>query len=342
MYLKSKISLKHFNYLEKELLNRFNSYSMKLGGKKIKRLEDIHNLKNIYLNLENYKKIFFELFTERKTKEAYVKFAKLLIKKNFNGNGYFQKTPTIRIHLKGLGLTGYHCDYWYGHGENAITIWKPLTNTKNTCSLYVQNNKIDNKKLLTSFRKKKIDVAQINQILKHLCKKTDVKRNEYLQFNSKVIHGTQKNKENVSRISFDFRIIGINQNFGSKPKENFNQVLENKITKIKSHNKIFKCSTYTNGVSKIAVRNQIIFINSMCMNNNFQVILNDSEIYQLDYLPVLRGMIKNKNLDLIVVYSLKIFKNKNIKNQILKLLKKMNKKIYFCYENLYSDELNNI
>lgn len=97
----------------------------------------------------------------------------------------FQKRPTLRIQLhETISVGGYHRDRDYGHPKESINFWLPFCDTKKTNSLWLES-----KKDLKDFKPKK------------------VKYGEILTFDSSLKHGVELNKENITRISMDFRVM---------------------------------------------------------------------------------------------------------------------------------------
>ena len=97
----------------------------------------------------------------------------------------FQRKPTFRIHLPGnLSVGDYHRDSDYGHPLEEINIWVPVTQAKNTATIWIESE----------------------------CGKNDfhpveLNNGEFLIFDSALRHGNEINSEGYTRVSMDFRVI---------------------------------------------------------------------------------------------------------------------------------------
>lgn len=117
--------------------------------------------------------------------KLYREFVKHVTKKVFKDEIIFQKKPSFRIHYPNLTSYGkFHRDSDYNHPKEEINIWVPITETKNTASMYIE----------TEVGKK--DFQPVN-----------LKFGQYLIFNSELMHGNKVNKEQYTRFSMDFRVI---------------------------------------------------------------------------------------------------------------------------------------
>jgi len=97
----------------------------------------------------------------------------------------FQKKPTFRIHLPGnLSVGNYHRDRDYGHPPEEINIWLPVTQTKNTATIWLE--------------------SEYGQSDFH---PVEMDNGEFLIFDSALKHGNEINKEGYTRVSMDFRVI---------------------------------------------------------------------------------------------------------------------------------------
>lgn len=97
----------------------------------------------------------------------------------------FQKKPTFRIHLPGnLSVGNYHRDRDYSHPIEEINVWVPVTNARRTATIWIESEYEKN-----DFQPKELNVG------------------EFLVFDSALKHGNEINREEYTRVSFDFRVI---------------------------------------------------------------------------------------------------------------------------------------
>ena len=115
----------------------------------------------------------------------YKEFIKYLRDDYFEFDIIYQSKPSLRIHYPEYTSYGiFHTDSEYNHPNSEINIWMPITETKNTASMWIEQ----------SIGKK--DYKPVNMNF-----------GEMLIFNSKLMHGNKVNEENYTRISMDFRVI---------------------------------------------------------------------------------------------------------------------------------------
>jgi hypothetical protein len=120
---------------------------------------------------------------------TYKDFVHFLSSKIFKEELVFQRKPTLRIHFpKNKAVGDFHKDREYNHPIEEINIWVPITSAFNTNSLWIES----------AFDKK--DYSPIN-----------LNFGQGLIFDSGLNHGSMVNDENVTRLSFDFRVIPLSK-----------------------------------------------------------------------------------------------------------------------------------
>ena len=99
---------------------------------------------------------------------------------------YWQKIPTLRIHLRdNLAVGEFHTDKSYNHPDGETNFWVPLTRAFKTATIQLEMKNGD-----TTY------VA--------------LRPGLFLQFDAnEVPHGNKINRELISRVSFDFRILPV-------------------------------------------------------------------------------------------------------------------------------------
>jgi len=148
----------------------------------------------------------FDFFESKPFLESYFKLA-LDVADNLgmkNNDLVLQIQPTPRVFRPGDHGTSFHCDYWYGHGTSAYTIWTPLTEVEvgNTFHLI---DKVKNEPYFQSLTQTNGRVEIEDELMANSVAALPPK-GQSVVFNSKIIHGSPKNTSNKERISFDFRI----------------------------------------------------------------------------------------------------------------------------------------
>jgi len=205
------------------------------------QIKDLHNLINEndqrvdqYL-LNNVSKSFYS--TNLEFREKYLCLIKFLAQDLFNFDFLFQETPNIRFHFPvplidkyrnkdGLYL-GHHCDSMLGHPLEEINCWLPLSECWGSATLQLMDlfNSIsvldDFAKFFDYdheiFHRQGRDLfyealANTPRLSDKTISKTlpiNMSYGELLIFDSRCIHSPAENKESITRVSIDFRIIPV-------------------------------------------------------------------------------------------------------------------------------------
>ncbi|MGE0272087.1 MAG: phytanoyl-CoA dioxygenase family protein [Alphaproteobacteria bacterium] len=132
---------------------------------------------------------------------------------------YFQEIPTIRFHFPfaaGMDrIERFHSDIMLGHPPQEINVWLPLTDAKRAQNF-----------VLTSLKASMAMMAQFDfdpnrfgaaiyedaELLSHLrsaAQPVDIEYGRATIFDSRCIHAALLNQSDVTRISFDIRVIPV-------------------------------------------------------------------------------------------------------------------------------------
>ncbi|MDA8905273.1 hypothetical protein N9I58_02280 [Candidatus Thioglobus sp.] len=141
---------------------------------------------------------------------TYKEFIYYLSDEIFHEKLVYQKSPTLRVQFPGnKAVFEFHRDRDYNHPVEEINIWIPVTPAFNTNTIWMESE----------FDKE--DYSPVNLI-----------EGEGLIFDSGLKHGNKINTENLTRLSFDFRVIPLSKWDSKKHlegKKSFNKNLEFKI-----------------------------------------------------------------------------------------------------------------
>ena len=189
--------------------NFYDIFKHHLSNFGINNLENFHLecsqslLPNEIINVSNDQltpayKILYEIdegfnltnnFNPGKFLNIYKDFVLYLSSTIFKEELVFQRTPTLRIHLpKNKAVGDFHRDREYNHPIEEINIWVPITSAFDTNTIWLES----------AFDKEDYSPMNINF-------------GQGLIFDSGLKHGNMVNVENLTRLSFDFRVIPLNK-----------------------------------------------------------------------------------------------------------------------------------
>ena len=117
--------------------------------------------------------------------------------------------------MPGQTSVNYHTDEWYGHGHDVQNFWLPLTPVAETNSLYVSDEQTS-LGVTETIRTVRHSIQEMNQLARRACRPLNMRFGEVYHFNSHIIHGTEKNNTDQTRVSFDFRMLREGDDRGLK------------------------------------------------------------------------------------------------------------------------------
>tara|TARA_Y100000996_G_scaffold408018_1_gene386409 strand:- start:578 stop:1618 length:1041 start_codon:yes stop_codon:yes gene_type:complete len=304
---------------------KLKNFILNLFGEK-----NIQNIINKNSSEEIYKTIY-DGINNKKFNSIYEKIVKRISIFLKNKNFYYQKIPSFRVHRINQKSVNYHTDIWYGHGENVMNVWVPLTETNSFNAIHISNIK-DSTNLQKKFFREKLSIAKINNLAKKISKPQIVDYGNILLFNTKTFHGTHKNLSKKHRLSFDFRILLLNQSAGTKPIDEFYNKFNKKIKKkTKCLSYIYKRNFLMENLSH-KVQREINF--GYCLSNNLEFSLEETEIHGVDHYPNLLFYLDKKIYNHIVMTSILCLPNNlKLRNKLLNLSKKNHIELHFSLEN---------
>jgi hypothetical protein len=218
-----------FNFDQKKY-NFTDLFLKHLSGLHIDNLQELHNQlpktllnKNVVTSKDDQAvpiyEILYNIFDSDSLKDTkssndfwsiYIEFIHFLSVEIFHEKLVYQKKPTLRVQFpNNKAVFGFHRDRDYNHPVEEINIWIPMTQAFNTNAMWMESE----------FDKE--DYSPVNLV-----------EGQGLIFDSGLKHGNKINKENLTRMSFDFRVIPISKwkpNKHPKNKASLNRNLEFKI-----------------------------------------------------------------------------------------------------------------
>ena len=134
--------------------------------------------------------------------ELYVSFIQEMIAPRYDKELLYQKFPTFRVHQPGnIGTFGWHKDSNYNHSPKEINYYMPMTRGYDTNTIWHESEpgKQD-------FKPMTVEYGDIIEWDGANCE-----------------HGTKINETDNTRISFDFRMLTLEDYHKFKPKESLTQ-----------------------------------------------------------------------------------------------------------------------
>ena len=152
--------------------------------------------------------------------ETYEAFLKNVVRDKVVGDDFlFQTTPTIRFHFpneEGFDWNPrMHTDIMLGHPPQEINIWLPVCGASGTASMCIADM-VPSIEMIEEFD---YDFAQFATAVQEsdtvaarcasMSKPVELEYGEFLVFDPRCLHATQFNQSDVTRISFDFRVLPL-------------------------------------------------------------------------------------------------------------------------------------
>ena len=318
-----KYSKKNKTYFKSSCIALFQEYILSYLG------EIELNKKNFHL----IKTKFFEIFSHEEFIDIYKKLAKEVATYVYGDpiESCLQVTPTPRVSFGGSHGTSIHTDYWYGHGETAITIWVPILNCISGSTFFADEfNQINFDHDFKDFSVE--ELADISKEISHPSFEVLPPEGSCYIFNSRVLHGSPLNTTKVTRLSFDFRISKINDKTSAKDLHNYFQ-FSSEISDYENPSHPFKKKSILKYVSNGYSSNPFlenICINAIAEKYGFNISDQEGEIMRFGnpiFEALLNGYSLSNKYDGIVVFSKEIFNY-----SILEKIKASNIKVWACLE----------
>ncbi len=270
---------------------------------------DSTHVELLRLRLPEVRNRIFETMLGSAFQSLYCEFSKFLAACHFNEAAYFQKIPSIRLHLPGALGTSWHTDNWYGHGPRTNTFWVPVTPVRSGAGVSFINDQNFLIGLENRLQTNELKLHEINDLCSAQGSEWTCQCGEYLVFNSTTLHGSVGNSSNSFRCSFDFRGSPVSEGVGNKSLSNY-RVIENST----SYSAVAefeggKALKYINGSIGPNTKYQHILIETYAADNGMRITRNEAEIESIRNRPVLRAYTTRKiddpdSYDHIIIYSL--------------------------------------
>ena len=186
--------MKKIDY-DRNIFDFRNKVSQYLDIENLEKIHDIVKFEGILTDVEGgnsdqgqdlHKKFYAGMDSDPTFKEVYDEFIAEVVKPHFDGPIIFQKFPTFRIHQpNNICVFDWHKDKEFNHYPTEVNIFLPMTNAFDTNTIWAESE--EDKK---DFAPLEANYGQI-----------------FLWNGANLNHGSKINETDSSRVSFDFRVM---------------------------------------------------------------------------------------------------------------------------------------
>ena len=234
----------------------------------------------------------YDLFLTPEFTKPYDSLCGQIVERHFVGKAAYQRVPSVRIQMPGQTSVNYHTDEWYGHGHDVQNFWLPLTPVAGSNSLFVSDEETS-LSVTAAIRGKMSSIAEMNELARGACRALNMKFGEVYCFNSHIIHGTELNETDQTRVSFDFRMLRDGDDRGLKDESFFIRPGQRAVAANTSRQRlgvvyIGKRRGFTTVLSQ---KNQALLCNRYATENHVSVQVAETELSGFDHLPTLWNMV---------------------------------------------------
>lgn len=320
--------------------NKFNIFNYDTHLFPFKQLfEDSFSTADLpqYLNQENKTILLekcYEVIKSEVFKTMYRSFLQRL-EKIAGSKFYYQSTPTLRIQKPGDKAVTFHIDEWSGHGKNIKNFWIPIVDLipENSLSLIEEQ---DTSSLIRKFQATSMPLTEFENQCRKKALTMPMKYGEIIQFSNKNLHGATKNTSDKTRLSIDFRIVGVDESMGNKSARTYYTPYGFNLPKQQSAIAIVYCNDDIKHISHVAQRS---VISEYCAKCGLDIYIENNELLQVSHYPVLEQHIQSSDMP-IVIFSVRCLpKNHTIAVRLLKKMRGFRHEIHFAFEGVVLSHL---
>jgi sporadic carbohydrate cluster 2OG-Fe(II) oxygenase/sporadic carbohydrate cluster protein (TIGR04323 family) len=331
---------------DKLFLDIVNKYFKQNGIGTISALKDIHTVVD-QSTLDPVYGALYDFMSTEKFLTLYRNYIKSIIAPQFGEQFFYQKKPGIRIHLPQTKTVQYHTDEWYGHGENVINFWTPLTYSYGSNSLYVASLE-ESTTLIDRLEKSRAPMSEINLQLAKISKPLDINLGETFCFCARVAHGTERNETADTRVSLDYRVLLSGEDPGSKSITDYYEdsinygaipVKAKTKTAIKATSYIFPKYGFTKFISQ---HEQRLLNQDYAVKNQITILAEETEIKTMPHHPMLLSLAEGQGthkINSVLLYSVMCLpETSEDRNLVYNSAKRNGTSLFFANEGLVFPE----
>jgi hypothetical protein len=286
----------------------------------------------------------YDLFLTPEFRQPYDRLCRKIIAEKFARRAAYQRVPSVRIQMPGHASVNYHTDEWYGHGHGVQNFWAPLTPVAGTNSLYIADERTSSQ-LSKKIRTERLSVQEMNRLARDACHPLTMSFGEIYHFNAHIIHGTEINTTDQTRVSFDFRILLDGHDRGLKD-ESFFVPFDRRqaTTDARSQTGVVYIGKRRGFTNIISQKYQALLCNRYAAENRISVLVSETELYGFHHLPTLWNMVSGgyagrfSNLIIFSAFLLPVDRSERIK--FAEECKARNLTVHFVAEDIVASPAN--
>jgi sporadic carbohydrate cluster protein (TIGR04323 family) len=242
----------------------------------------------------------YDLFLSAEFIKLYDDLCSSIVVDLFAGKAAYQAVPSVRIQMPGQISVNYHTDEWYGHGHEVQNFWLPLTEVGGTNSMFV-TDEATSRRITQQISDGRKSIVEMNELARSVCSPLNLSFGEIFHFNSRIIHGTEINGTDKTRVSFDFRMLRDGDDRGLKDQSFFLRPgarSQKRETRSLAPGAIYigKQDGFTQVISQ---KYQALLCNRYAKENDISAYLSETELSGFSHHPVLWNMVRGNHAETI-------------------------------------------
>lgn len=309
----------------------------------IKALSQLHN----YLNLYQIQDVLKYLQNSAGTCSEFQSLINTFFTNNVapivETNQYLiQREPNFRVAVpnqdKTVQRTYFHNDMLVGGGRGCMTAWVPLTESFETNSLHIANLQ-DSRNIIQRYFKHQWSLNKFDTECQKICEPVTCKPGQFILFDQERIHGSLNNTTDITRLSFDARLLLKNKECYQRIPGGYfvgtdnikNSIFENQKNK---DNILIYLNRNTAFTKSIPFNMQTELILKFCEKNNLKHSRIGHDFVNSNWLPGLDFAIDQSLNGIVLTSIFSLPDDIDTRTKICNKAIKQNMPIYFANEEL--------
>jgi len=311
---------------------------------RLERLEDLHRFVPESDIAALYAAVY-RFLGKPAFKTAYARLGRFVVDNHFGGRAAFQGIPSVRIHLVNQKSVQYHTDEWYGHGRDVVNYWLPLVPVSGTNSMFVTEPG-ESDELTELFERGQLSMQEMNDCMRRKSQPLDMHFGQIFKFSSRLMHGSELNDTDTTRVSFDFRILPDGADRGVKSETFFVrpddyeaalQQVENRGA-TKPRIGIVYINVNEGFTRFVSQKNQQLLAHKYAEDCGISVLTAETEIVTMSHYPMLFDLLAGgtgRDCDVLLLFSVLLLpRTDRDRRRVFQLARERNLELRFVVEDV--------